>query len=358
MTERLGSAAFRLERDDFTLDVAFDIPVRGVLGAFGRSGCGKTSLLRCLAGLEQSVSGSIRINGDTWLDTDAGIRLASAERAIGYVFQDGRLFPHLDVSANLGYGERRRKDRTGIAGMDNILALLDIGHLLHRKPAQLSGGEQQRVAIGRALLAAPRLLLMDEPLANLDRERKQEILPYLDRLHAELQIPIVYVSHSLNEITRLCDEVLLMRDGRIIAADTLETVFSDIDVATGFGDMAGVVVPVHSNGWNDTNSLSYLELAGETLRVPDRLPEGPLRLRIQASDVSIVLEKPAASSILNILPAQVKDIRMAGDAMAFVRLGMNGHDLLARISQASIRQLGLHSGMNVFAQIKGAAIRR
>ncbi|MDX1455064.1 MAG: molybdenum ABC transporter ATP-binding protein [Gammaproteobacteria bacterium] len=354
----LGRADIQLGLADFDLDVGFDIPAHGVLGVFGPSGCGKTSLLRCLAGLETRASGHIRLNGDTWLDTAGNIRVPACARAIGYVFQEGRLFPHLEVARNLDYGARRRGARESVTTRDEVIELLDIGPLLERKPAQLSGGEQQRVSIGRALLSAPRLLLMDEPLANLDRQRKQEILPYLDRLHAELKVPIIYVSHSINEVSRLCDQLLLLRQGRVMASGPMEDVFGDIDLAVDFGDMAGVVLPVRSEGWNPAAGVTSLMLEHTELRIPEELPAGDMRLRVRADDVSIVLEKPRGSSILNIIPAAVQELRDMPGGMAMVQMQVAGHSLLARVSQVSLRQLQLVPGMAVHAQIKGAAIRR
>jgi len=358
MTDHFGRVDIRLQRDDFELAVDFAIPAKGVTGIFGSSGCGKTSLLRCIAGLEHGATGRIQVNGDSWLDSVNGKRLSPAERAIGYVFQDGRLFPHKSVRNNLLYGEARRGSRAAIASLDDVVDLLGIGNLLERKPAALSGGEQQRVAIGRALLSAPRLMLMDEPLANLDRARKREILPYLDRLHAELRVPMLYVSHSFGEVARLCDHLLLLEKGRVQAAGELETLLADLDLGETLGDMAGAVLPVTSLGWREDEGLSRLHIDGMELRVPERLEAGELRLRILASDVSIVVGEPAASSILNVMPATIIDWRNVGDAMVLVRLSLAGRHLLARISRASLVQLKLLQGQAVHVQIKGAAIRR
>lgn len=358
MNDMQGRVDVRLRRRGFDLAAAFDIPARGVTGIFGTSGCGKTSLLRCVAGLEKDAEGLITVNGDTWLDSVNGIQLSPAERAIGYVFQDGALFPHLTARRNLLFGDRRRGARRPVAGFDEVVELLGLAPLLDRKPDALSGGEQQRVAIGRALLSAPRLLLMDEPLANLDRTRKHEILPYLDRLHAELRIPMLYVSHSFNEVTRLCDRLVLLDGGRVQAAGELETLLADLQTGERLGDMAGVVLPVVSLGWDETISLSRLAIDRMTLRVPEVLPPGPMRLRILASDVSLVVGEPQSSSILNVLPAVVTEWRELDASSVLVKLAFSTHHLLARISRASMRQLNLVHGQTVHAQIKGAAIRR
>lgn len=354
----IGRVDIRLHRRGFDLAASFDIPARGVTGIFGASGCGKTSLLRCVAGLENDAEGKITVNGDAWLDSAAGIRLSPAERAIGYVFQDGALFPHLTAHRNLLFGDKRRGDRRQVAGFDDVVELLGLAALLDRKPHALSGGEQQRVAIGRALLSAPRLLLMDEPLANLDRTRKHEILPYLDRLHAELRIPMLYVSHSFNEVTRLCDRLVLLDGGRVQAAGELETLLADLQTSEQLGDMAGVVLPAESQGWDEAIGLSRLSVDGMVLRVPEALPQGPMRLRILASDVSLVVGQPQSSSILNVLPAVVTEWRELDASSVLVKLAFGTHHLLARISRASLLQLKLERGQGVHVQIKGAAIRR
>ncbi|MDP6675547.1 MAG: molybdenum ABC transporter ATP-binding protein, partial [Gammaproteobacteria bacterium] len=217
--EQTGGAVtlrYLLNRADFSLDVDLSIPLRGITGIFGESGSGKTALLRCIAGLEKPAIGQLAINGDTWQDTLQKLSRAVHERQIGYVFQEPRLFDHLDVSSNLEYGRSRRHDEKNSIELGQIIDLLGLNGLLQRRTDELSGGEAQRVAIARALLCAPRLVLMDEPLAALDRARKEEILPFLDRLHTELSVPILYVSHSIEEVCRLCDHLIIIDQGHIL----------------------------------------------------------------------------------------------------------------------------------------------
>jgi molybdate transport system ATP-binding protein len=204
-------ARFRLPYPAFTLDVDVDLPGGGITAVFGRSGSGKTTLLRCIAGLEPTADGLLTVNGETW--QDGARRLPVHRRSLGYVFQEARLFPHLSVAANLDFGRRRIAERERRVSLTQAVELLGIAHLLERRPERLSGGERQRVAIARALATSPRLLLMDEPLAALDHARKQEILPYLERLHDELEIPVLYVSHSPDEVARLADQIVVMDDG-------------------------------------------------------------------------------------------------------------------------------------------------
>lgn len=225
-------AEFFLKWDRFSFDVKLEIPMRGITGVFGDSGCGKTTLLRCLAGLERADSGLLKLNGAVWQDTEQGVFIPPYERPIGVVFQEARLFPHLTVLKNLQYGMRRKQVDTDTEIFDHIVSLLGISHLLDRKPAGLSGGEQQRISIGRALLTNPKLLLMDEPLASLDRKRKAEIMPFLDRLHEELEIPILYVSHSIEEIEHLADHLILMEEGKVVECGPIDSVNYQSDLYT------------------------------------------------------------------------------------------------------------------------------
>jgi len=348
-------ARFRLNWPGFTLDVDLDLPARGVTALFGHSGSGKTTLLRCIAGLERAPKGQLIINGDVWQDD--GHWLPTHKRPLGYVFQEASLFPHLTVMGNLRYGMRRASDAQCVS-LDQAIELLGIDHLLDRKPDRLSGGERQRVAIARALLAAPRLLLLDEPLAALDLKRKQEILPYLERLHDELSIPVIYVSHAPDEVARLADHLVLLDAGRVVASGPLSETLARADLPPAFADDAGVVLDTTLHGL-EADNLSQLDFADGCIHV-GRRPEAPgsrLRCRIHARDVSLALERPHASSILNILPATVTAV-VATDTPGhvLVQMRVGSTPLLARITERSRRELGIAPGLPVWAQIKAVAL--
>lgn len=348
-----------LERRDFSLRAEFEIPARGVLGIFGHSGSGKTTLLRCIAGLENDVSGRITLNRQHWLS--ASRSLPTHRRNLGYVFQESRLFPHKTVQKNLDYGARRRLPGISGNGVDSahLLELLAIGHLLQRKPHELSGGEKQRVAIARALLKRPDILLMDEPLASLDDSRKQEILPYLERLHDELSIPMLYVSHSLPEVSRLCDRMLVLEEGRVVfAGDThaaLVDAASPLSHARNAAAMLEGVVIQH----DPEHQLTTVQTqAGNRLLLQGALAVGQKkRLRIKANDISVCLSRPAGSSILNILAGSITESMDEADGTVLLKVNCGGDDLLARISQLSYMKLKLEPGVSVFAQIKVVSIR-
>ncbi|SMF05259.1 molybdate transport system ATP-binding protein [Tistlia consotensis] len=373
---------------DFRLDVKVDFEATGIVALFGRSGSGKTSLVNLLAGLLRPDRGRIAVDGRVLFDDARGIDLPPERRRLGYVFQEGRLFPHLTVRDNLLYGRRRvpRAERAGPhferVGIERVVGLLGIEPLLARRPSDLSGGEKQRVALGRALLAAPRLLLMDEPLAALDQPRKEEVLPFIEALRDELGIPIVYVSHSMEEILRLADTMVLMSEGRAVAHGALEDLTSRLDLRPLTGRYeAGAVISVTVAGLDLTYGLSELRFAGGTLLVP-RLAAAigsQLRLRIRARDVSLALSPPGDISIQNVLPAVVADIGeesglgphggpqsgSGGDPaggevrpQVDVRLDLNGVPLWARITRRSLQELALAPGKPVYALIKTSAIDR
>ena len=345
-----------LRRGAFSLDVDVEIPLRGITGVYGRSGAGKTSLLRCIAGLERPASGRLVVAGDSWQE-ERTFR-AVHERAIGYVFQEPRLFEHLDVRRNIEYGWRRRKHAAS-TDIDSVVELLGLGHLLARKPADLSGGEAQRVAIARALLRAPRFVLMDEPLASLDRARKDEILPFLERLHNESSIPVVYVSHNIDEICRLCDHLLVIDDGRVVADGELQDVLMQTELPILAGQEAGSVIEGTVVDYEAHDELLRLQVSGGELWVPGRQrePGAPLRLRIRANDVSLCRERPNQSTILNIVPATIDRIQDTSGSSALVRLHVGSDKLLARVTRRSARELQLSEGDQVFAQIKSVAVR-
>lgn len=347
-------ARYELERGEFSLRVDVEIPMRGISGVFGESGCGKTTLLRCIAGLEKTRGGFLTVAGDTW--QDGPVTRPVHEREIGFVFQEPRLFAHLDVRGNLAYASRRARRRD--IKFEDVTELLALAPLLDRKPETLSGGEAQRVAIARALLRAPRFVLMDEPLGALDRARRDEILPYLDSLHAGLDIPIVYVSHSIDEIIRLCDHLLVMENGRIIADGSLQDVLLRTDLPVLGGEEAGAVLEGRAAGYDSEFGLTRVAFSGGQFWISGRHEAGSsLRLRIRASDVSLCRDRPATSTIMNILPATVVSIEFDSEASELVRLDLGGERLLARITRRSRTELGIEPGDGVMALIKSVAVK-
>ncbi len=346
-------------RTEFSLDVDLQIPMQGITGIFGESGSGKTTLLRCIAGLEQPTTGQFSIDGDVWQDTSNKMSRAIHERQIGYVFQEPRLFGHLNVRKNLEYGWRRRRDSKDGVDFDQIVGLLDLAPLIDRRPDELSGGEAQRVAIARALLRAPRLVLMDEPLASLDRARKDEILPFLDRLHTELSLPILYVSHNIDEVCRLCDHLVVMDRGRVLAAGEIQSVLVDLDLPLLGGNEAGSVISGTVEDYDANYDLTRLKFSGGALLVPGRYGDvnTALRLRIRANDVSLCRSRPNDSSILNIIPITVDEIHLGQGPYALVRLQAGQDFLMARLTRRSCDELRLKPGDELFAQIKSAAVR-
>lgn len=348
-----------LRRSEFSLDVDLQIPMRGITGIFGESGSGKTTLLRCIAGLEKPATGRLAINGDVWQDTAQNMSRPIHQRQIGYVFQEPRLFGHLNVRNNLEYGRRRRRDSRGGVDFAQIVGLLGLERQLDRAPGELSGGEAQRVSIARALLRAPRLMLMDEPLAALDRARKDEILPFLDRLHAELSLPILYVSHSIEEVCRLCDHLVIIDQGRVLADGELQSVLVDLDLPLLAGEEAGSVIAGTVDTYDATYDLTRLKFSGGTLLIPGRFGDKhtALRLRIRANDVSLCRNRPNDTTILNIIPVIVDQIRFGQGPYALVRL-RTGHDLLtARLTRRSCDEMRLKPGEQLLAQIKSVSVR-
>ncbi len=354
-------ARWNWQRPGFSLDVELELPGRGISALFGPSGSGKTTCLRAMAGLERIHGGFLQVNGECWQDESSGRFVTAARRAVGYVPQDASLFAHLNVLANLQYGWRRSGQRRGHGAVQDheLVALLGIGGLLERMPAQLSGGERQRVAIARALLTQPKMLLLDEPLSALDGARKAEFLPYLESLHASLSIPVIYVSHAVEEVARLADFVVLLDDGRVVAQGPVQQTMSRIDLADRYAEGPAVVFEAEVVALDSDDHLAHLRFAGGELFVPlrnERLGQR-LRCRIQARDVSLVRDQPTDSSILNLLAAQVVEIGGATHpAQVLVRLDAGGTPLLACITTRSARKLDLHSGMAVWAQVKSAAV--
>ncbi|MBI4995668.1 MAG: molybdenum ABC transporter ATP-binding protein [Rhodocyclales bacterium] len=350
------AARFRLERAGFTLDVDLALPAQGVTAIFGQSGSGKTTLLRCIAGLERAP-GTLTVKSQPW--QDASFFMPVHERPLGYVFQEASLFPHLTARRNLEYGMKRVAASERRVAMDQAIALLGISHLLDRLPDQLSGGERQRVAIARALLTSPRLLLMDEPLAALDLARKNEILPYLERLHDELEIPVLYVSHAPDEVARLADHIVVMENGRAVAQGALTETLARIDLPIKLGEDTGVVLDGRIAERDDNWHLARVEFDGGHVWVRDsgHTLGHRVRVRILARDVSVALEPQHESSILNCLPAEIAEI--ADDthpALALVKLKLGKSAVVARLTHRSACGLDLKPGMPVYAQIKAVAL--
>jgi molybdate transport system ATP-binding protein len=349
------AARFALTWPGFALDVDLDLPGSGVTALFGQSGCGKTTLLRCIAGLERGA-GRLIVNGETWQD-DARF-MPTHQRPLGYVFQDARLFAHLDVARNLDFGLRRSRGAATVK-RDAIIELLGLGPLLDRLPERLSGGEQQRVAIARALLAAPRLLLMDEPLASLDHARKQEFLPWLERLRDELDIPLIYVSHAPDEVARLADHIVVMDAGRAVAQGPLAETLARIDLPIKLGEDAGAVFAATVAERDAEWHLARVEFDGGELWVRDNgTPVGrAVRVRILARDVSIANSRHDDVSIMNLLPATVV-AHAAEDhpSQVLVQLRVGETLLLGRLTRRSAQRLDLAPGREVWVQIKAVAL--
>ncbi|MDO8208450.1 MAG: molybdenum ABC transporter ATP-binding protein [Gallionella sp.] len=348
-------ARFQLERADFTLDVDTQLPAQGITALFGPSGSGKTTLLRCIAGLERAA-GLLQVNGETWQDETTF--LPAHRRPLGYVFQESSLFPHLSIRANLEYGYKRAADRR--VQPEQVIEWLGLDKLIDRRyPDQLSGGERQRVAIGRALLTSPRILLMDEPLSSLDTASRQEILPFLERLHRELKIPVIYVSHALDEVARLADHLVLLQQGRVIAGGALGPTLSRLDLPTAHFDDAGVVIEAVVAHHDDAYHLTKLEFTGGNLWVGrvNQTTGSQVRARVLARDVSIATVMPQGSSISNILPANISEIQDEGPDKVLVRMTISDKQvLLSRITRRSRDLLCLTIGMEVFAQVKSVVL--
>ncbi len=349
-------ARFKLDWPGFTLDVDLALPGRGVTALFGHSGSGKTTLLRCLAGLEHASHGRLEFKGKIWQDEKTW--LPTHQRPIGYVFQEASLFAHLNVLGNLNFGLKRSAMAQRV-GLEQAIELLGIGHLLDRKPDTLSGGERQRVGIARALAVGPEILLMDEPLAALDLKRKQEILPYLERLHDELAIPVIYVSHSPDEVARLADHIVAMDGGRVVADGPLVETLARLDLPIRLGEDVGVVLDATVGAVDSEWHLARVDFAGGSLWTRDRgVPTGKhVRVRVLARDVSLAVHHPEPSSIQNVLDGTVES--MAADdhpGLLLVRVLIGASHLVARLTRRSAAQLGIAPGLPVSVQIKSVAL--
>jgi molybdate transport system ATP-binding protein len=345
---------------EFPLDAQFETG-GGLVALFGRSGSGKTSLVNIIAGLIRPDQGRVAIDDAVLVDTARGIFVPRHRRRIGYVFQEGRLFPHLTVRQNLAYGRWFAPPGDRGDELDAVIDLLGIAGLLDRRPGRLSGGEKQRVAIGRALLANPRLLLMDVPLASLDEGRKMEILPYIERLRDHSRVPIVYVSHSIAEVTRLASTIVLLSDGKVAAVGSTSEVMHRLDLfpLTGRAE-AGAIVEATVEGHDERFGLTELRSRAGAWKVArlDQPVGTRQRLRVRARDVMLAKSPPVDVSALNVLAGVVADLRAADEAIVEIRLDCNGDTLLARLTHYSVEKLGIIPGAQVYALVKSVAIDR
>lgn len=330
---------YTLQRDEFCLDVDVKIPDSGVTGVFGPSGSGKTTLLRCIAGLEATAD-----------------ETPVHKRHIGYVFQQPQLFPHMSVGANIRYGFKRAADKS--ANVDEIVRMMDVESLLSRQPDSLSGGEAQRVAIARAFCQSPKMVLMDEPLSAVDETRKDRLLPYLDRLKDEVGVPIVYVSHDIDEICKLCDHLVVLDEGKAMANGDLHSVLGRTDLQQLGGANTGVVLDVDVEDFDPGFNLTALRCGKERFYVPGKVEAESVRVRIAANDVSLVRERPVATSILNVVSAVVAEVQPEDDATVLVSLEVGNATLLSRVTKKSAHLLGIKPGDRLYAQVKSVTIRR
>jgi molybdate transport system ATP-binding protein len=345
---------------DFPLEAAFESSGR-LTALFGPSGSGKTSLINMIGGLIRPRRGRIVANGTVLVDTEAGIWLPAHRRRIGYVFQDARLFPHLSVRQNLRYGRFFTPPKERYADFDRVVGLLGIGALLDRRPSTLSGGEKQRVAIGRALIASPKVMLMDEPLAALDDARKAEILPYIERLRDETGIPIVYVSHSIAEVARLASDVVSLAAGRVVAAGPARAVLGTLaGGVTADPSEAGALVEVEVVGHDAAYGLTLLRSPAGDWRVPllDAAVGTRLRALVRARDVTIATQAPQGISALNVLALTIAAITPDGEAQALVEMTGGGDRIAARVTRHSVEALSLRPGLPVFAIVKAISFDR
>jgi molybdate transport system ATP-binding protein len=351
-----------LTRPAFALQVDLALPARGITVLYGASGCGKTTLLRCVAGLERGQDSVVRIGDQLWQDDSQGIFVAPWRRPLGYVFQEASLFDHLDVRGNLAYGRRRAGPQTPGIALEDVIELLGIGHLLRRRTQQLSGGERQRVAIARALACQPRILLLDEPLASLDAARRQEILPWLERLRDQLRIPMLYVTHAASEVARLADTLVVLDQGRVVAAGPVADTLAGAAARWMLGEDTGALLEGTVEERDARWQLARIAFAGGSLWLHDSgLATGQrVRVRVLARDVSVATERATGTSIQNLLPCTVQ--AMLADAhpsQVLVRMSCSGDAssiLLARITARAAHGLALAPGKPVWAQVKSAAL--
>lgn len=349
-------ACFKFQQADFHLDVDLDLPKVGISAIYGPSGCGKTTLLRLIAGLDYSESGYFRLGSNVWQDQHRFLQ--THKRPLGYIFQEPSLFPHMNVADNIQYGRNRAGTPSQALPLDTIIQLLGISDLLKRQPQTLSGGERQRVAIARALATNPELLLMDEPLAAIDSQRKQEILPYLQSLNSQLQIPVIYVTHSIDEAAQLADQLVFMEKGNILANGEISKVMTQLEIPLGAQSKRSSIINGCVSATDKDFGISYFNFPGGRFAITSKeLPVGQgVRVQVFASDVSLSLERATSSSILNIFPARVVETLADGTSQVLVKLKVGDQQLLSLISRKSADRLNIILGTRVFAQIKSAAL--
>ena len=345
---------FNIARPDFVLDVDLSVPSTGVTVIFGPSGSGKTTFLRALAGLENN-KGYLKVGDAIWQDEKYFV--PTHQRSIGYVFQEASLFEHLNVKDNIEYGFKRAIDADQMV-MQKAIILLQIEHLLLRRTSELSGGERQRVSIARALSLGPKMLLMDEPLASLDEQHKKEILPFLERLHSELEIPLIYVTHSVDEVTHLADQLILLDEGKVVGNGKISEMLTRLDLSLSHGERASALIQAKVGEHDKHYNLTTIDFSGGQFFVPRKqLPVGcDVRLRVEARDVSLTAEHQSDTSILNILPAIVDEISDESDAQVIVRLKVGNDLLLSCVTKKSAELLQLQNGKEIYAQIKSVAL--
>ena len=353
------SLQLTLQQNDFSLSLDITIPGKGITTIFGPSGSGKTQILRCIAGLEKKARGSIRYQDSDWLRSSHNIFIPAHERHIAYVFQEANLFPHLNVMQNLEYGMKRSKHKTANIHRDDIINWMGIKPLLRRNPQTLSGGERQRVAIARALLSSPQLLLMDEPLASLDEKSRNEILHCLEHLHQHLDIPILYVTHSLNELYRLSDYIMLVEEGRCSAHGPVHEILDQMELAINQLANTSSLIEGHINHYDEQYKLTYIDSIAGTFALPGLIKnKGALRIRIMAKDVAIALEKPVKTSIINYIEGIVNEIHEYNEAQNTIKILANKQTILARITKKSCDHLQLKPRTRIFALIKSVALNQ
>lgn len=349
-----------LKRESFTLDVEIEQRAPGIVALFGRSGCGKTTLINAVAGLLRADSSYIEVDGVVLEDSRANVYVRSENRRIGYVFQEARLFPHLDVTGNLNYGFRRARGVEVRLRFDSVVQLLGLEALLRRRPHQLSGGERQRVALGRALLAQPRVLLLDEPLASLDAARREEVLPYLERLRDELAIPMIYVSHQFEEVLRLATHVVLMSDGRAVTQGTLDAVSLHPALRAIIGaDAVGAVLLGTVELADESTGLAAVRVGDNVVNLSLRgvRPGAQVRIQLLARDVILATVRPEGMSVRNVLKGIVSRIAADDPDTDLVHVDLGGPVVLARVTRAASAALALRIGTTVWVLVKSVSIR-
>lgn len=354
------SVAVEHQLGGFRLDAVFSCE-GGVTALFGQSGAGKTTLVNAIAGLLRPRRGRIELDGETLFDAAQGVHVPARRRRFGYVFQEGRLFPHLTVRQNLTYSRIFRRGRAAPGGFNRVVELLGLGDLLHRRPGDLSGGERQRVALGRALLSDPRALLLDEPLASLDAHRKEEVLRYIELMRDEIKVPVIYVSHAVEEVVRLADTVVLMSQGRVVAVGEVEEIMGRPDLRGAAGTFeGGAVIDARVTAQDMQYDLATLAFDGGTLTVTnlDALVGEPVRVRVRARDVSIALEAPSRISIQNVIRGRIATVGAARNGIVDVSITAGAARLRSRITSRAARRLALRPGLDVYALIKAVSLDR